>query len=168
MHGSGGILQVLHFRRSDNENVWAAFRHINTIAFRRISANICLVGYAQATRKSLSPLLLSMCKQRAFFYFCHHSRSRLPKRFLKNGNIIRVRIKIFFPVPKECIFTSFAVVLCQVKKCISPVSDSCMSDYHNAVRIPALESRRIFCHHYYILNDPHHRPKNCSHNPPQS
>ncbi len=168
MHGPGGILQVLHFRRSDNENVWAAFRHINTIAFRRISANICLVGYAQATRKSLSPLLLSMCKQRAFFYFCHHSRSRLPKRFLKN--IIRDRIKNILSGSKRMHFHLICscVVSSSKLECILPVSDSCMSDYHNAAGIPALESRRIFCHHYYILNDPHHRPKNCSHNPPQS
>ncbi|RXN19107.1 hypothetical protein ROHU_007403 [Labeo rohita] len=62
--------------------------------------------------------------------------------------------------------TEPTMLLC-VMFCNFPGSDSCMSDYQNAARIPALESGSIFCHHYYILNDPHHRPKDCSYNPPQ-
>lgn len=113
MHRPGGILQVglLHFRRSDNENV-AYELHSDTTRLRSDASpqtsvqsdmhkqpgNLCLHCYLACVNIQLFSIFLQSL-----------SRSRLPKRFLKNGNIIRVRIKIFFPVPKECIFTSFAV-----------------------------------------------------------
>lgn len=69
---------------------------------------------------NVSLLLLSMCKQSDFFpsISCHHSHSRLPKRFLRYGNVIHkaclsVRIKNIFSFQKNAF--SLQMQPCNIK-----------------------------------------------------